>query len=47
MARDDWRLRIELAEAQGFLDRLGVGLGSEADELADELESHRLAVSHD
>src|SRR4051812_19947385 len=47
MARDDWRLRIELAEAQGFLERLKVGLGSEADDLAKGLESHRFAVSHD
>lgn len=50
MARDDWRLRIELAEAggaRGLLDRLGVDLGSEARELARELEEHRLAVSHD
>src|SRR3954454_4801112 len=47
MARDDWRLRIELAGAQGFLERLKVGLGSEADDLAKGLESHRFAVSHD
>jgi hypothetical protein len=47
MARDDWRLRIELPEAQGFLERIRVGLGSEAGELAKELESHRFAVSHD
>ena len=47
MARDDWRLRIELPEAHGFLDRLGVGLGSDAGELAKDLDSHRLAVTHD
>lgn len=50
MARDDWRVRIELAEAgraRALLDRLGVGLGSEARELAKELEEHRLAVTHD
>ncbi|HET7043608.1 MAG TPA: hypothetical protein VFI37_02055 [Gaiellaceae bacterium] len=50
MARDDWRVRIELAEAGGahrLLDRLGLDLGSEARELAKELEEHRLAVSHD
>ena len=47
MARDDWRLRIELPEAHGFLERLGVGLGSEARELAKDLEEHRLAVSND
>jgi hypothetical protein len=49
MARDDWRIRIELDEghAGGFLERLGLGLGSEARALANELEEHRLAVSHD
>ena len=50
MARDDWRIHIELAEEQhasGLLDRLGLGLGAEARELARELESDRLAVSHD
>ena len=50
MARDDWRLRIELREAgraRGLLDRLGVDLGSEARELAQELEEHRLSVTHD
>jgi hypothetical protein len=47
MARDDWRLRVELPEANGLLDRLRGGLGSEARELAQELEEHRLAVTHD
>jgi hypothetical protein len=49
MAQDDWRIRIELGEehAGGFLDRLHVGLGSRAAELAKELEQHRLAVSRD
>lgn len=50
MARDDWRVRIELPEAgraHALLDRLGVDLGSEAHELAKELEQHRLAVTHD
>jgi hypothetical protein len=50
MARDDWRLRIELPEAggaRGLLDRLGVDLGSEARDLAKELQQHRLAVTHD
>ena len=47
MARDDWRLRIELPEAGGLLDRLRGGLGTEADELAKELQEHRLAVTHD
>ena len=50
MARDDWRLRVELEEerhATDFLARLGLDLGSEAKELAHELESRRLAVSND
>ena len=50
MAQDDWRVRIELAEerhATDFLARLGLDLGSEARELAKELEDHRLAVSND
>jgi len=49
MARDDWRIRIELQpeHAGGFLGRLGGGLGSRARDLADELEAARLAVSRD
>lgn len=50
MARDDWRLRIELAEeghAADLLERLGLDLGSEARELARNLEERRLAVSRD
>jgi hypothetical protein len=49
MARDDWRIRIELEpeHAHGFLDRLGFDLGSQAKELADELKQERLAVSRD
>jgi hypothetical protein len=48
VARDDWRLRIELGEdaAGGLLTRLGI-LGSEARELARDLEDQRLAVTHD
>ena len=48
MARDDWRLRIELGEegAGGLLSRLGL-LGSEARHLARELEDQRLAVTRD
>jgi hypothetical protein len=48
VARDDWRLRIELGEdaAGGLLSRLGI-LGSEARELARELEDQRLAVTQD
>ena len=48
MARDDYRIRVELPEeenATGLLSRLG--LGSWADELAQELEGRRLVVSHD
>jgi hypothetical protein len=50
MARDDWRIKVELPEAavaHGFLGRLGFDLGSEARELARDLEGHRLAVSLD
>jgi hypothetical protein len=50
MARDDWRLRIELEEehqATDLLARLGLDLGSAAKELAQELQTHRLAVSND
>lgn len=49
MARDDWRIRIELSEGHGprVLERLGIELGSRARELAKELADHRLAVTHD
>jgi hypothetical protein len=50
MAQDDWRIRIEVEEeehATGLLDRLSGDLDSEARELAQGLESHRLAVSRD
>jgi hypothetical protein len=50
MARDDWRIRIELHEperASGLLARLGFELGSEAEELARALEGRHLVVSHD
>jgi len=49
MAQDDWRIRIELPDeegARGLLERLGLAR-SDADELADELRAHRLAVSQD
>ena len=49
MAHDDWRIRIELpdeAEAQDLLGRLGLRESS-AEELADDLREHRLAVSQD
>jgi len=48
MARDDWRIRIELEgeeHAGTLLERLGRGLSREARELAEELERARLAVS--
>ena len=47
--RDDWRIRIDVAEehADGMLERLGLDLGSEARELAEELKGRRLAVSRD
>jgi|SRR4051794_2389902 hypothetical protein len=49
MAQDDWRVRIELGEEHvwSLLDRLGLDLGSQARELAKDLEAHRLAVTHD
>jgi hypothetical protein len=49
MAQDDWRIRIELPDeegARGLLERLGLAR-RDADELADELREHRLAVSQD
>src|SRR5690349_885835 len=49
MARDDWRIRVELEDehAGGFLEGLGFDLGSKARELAKELKEDRLAVSRD
>jgi hypothetical protein len=49
VAHDDWRIRIELPDeegARGLLERLGLA-SSDAKELAEELRSHRLAVSQD
>jgi hypothetical protein len=49
VARDDWRIRIELPDeegARGLLERLGIAR-RDAEELADELREHRLAVSRD
>jgi hypothetical protein len=49
MARDDWRIRIELPDeegARGFLENLGLAR-RDAEELAGELREHRLAVSRD
>jgi hypothetical protein len=47
VARDDYRIRVELPEenASGLLSHLG--LGSWAGELAEELEGRRLVVSQD
>jgi len=47
---DDWRIRISLDEEQhatGLLERLGLDLGTEAREMARELEHDRLAVSRE
>ncbi len=46
---DDWRITIRVTEehAPGLLERLGLELGSEARDLAKELEGRRLAVSRD
>jgi hypothetical protein len=49
VAQDDWRIRIELPDeegAHGLLERLGLAR-SDADEFAEELRAHRLAVSQD
>jgi len=49
MTRDDWRVRIELPDeegARGLLERLHLAR-RDAEELADELREHRLAVSRD
>jgi hypothetical protein len=47
MARDDWRVRIELEDANSFLDRIGLDISSKAKELAREIEERRLPVSRD
>jgi hypothetical protein len=50
VADDDWRIRIEVEgeeHAAGLLERLAGDLGFEARDLARDLESRRLAVSHD
>jgi hypothetical protein len=46
---DDWRIKVEVAEehADSLLERLGLDLGSEARELARELEGRRLVVSRE
>ena len=45
---DDYRIRIEVEDKdESWLERLGLELGSEAAELARELEDRRLVVSRD
>ena len=47
---DDWRIRILVGHeehAGGLMERLGIGIGGEAAELAKDLESKRLAVSRE
>jgi len=49
VARDDWRIRIELPDeegARGLLERLHLAR-RDSEELAEELREHRLAVSLD
>ncbi len=49
MARDEWRIRIELPDeegARGLLERLGLAT-RDAETLARELAEHRLAVTRD
>jgi len=50
VARDDWRIRVDLPgeeHAHGLLGRLGRGPGSHSEHLVRELEGRRLAVSRD
>lgn len=49
MARDDWRIRIELEDehVHRFLERLGLDMSSRAKELAQELKAERLPVTRD
>lgn len=47
MARDDWRVRVELEDAHTFLDRIGLDISAEAKDLAHELAERRLPVSRD
>ena len=47
MAKDDWRLRVEVSEGhESLLERLGL-VGDDADDLAEELRDSRLAVTRD
>jgi hypothetical protein len=49
MARDDWRIRIDLEgeRASSLLERLGFDMSPRAKELARELAEHRLPVSRE
>jgi hypothetical protein len=49
VARDDWRIRIELEDehVHRFLERLGLDMSSRAKELAQELKAERLPVTRD
>jgi hypothetical protein len=47
VARDDYRIKIEVDDPPTLLERLGLELGGEAGELARELEKRRLVVSQD
>ena len=49
MARDDWRIRIDLEDehAHSLLERLGLDMSSSAKELARELAERRLPVSRE
>ncbi len=47
MARDDWRVCVELEDAHTFLDRIGLDISAEAKDLARELTERRLPVSRD
>lgn len=47
MARDDWRVHVELEDAHRFLDRIGLDISAEAKDLARELAERRLPVSRD
>jgi hypothetical protein len=42
--QDDWRLRIELPEVRGLVDRLRQGLSTDAEELAKELDDDSVFV---
>lgn len=47
MARDDWRVHVELEDAHRFLLRIGLDISAPAKDLARELAERRLPVSRD